>query len=129
MATYQPGTLTLPWEGVESLQTILGIVDDHGLRVDVAAKDRLEDTLRIARAKGPLRSGQEDTVISIELGLAEAALLLDALKFTDLMSMDLPFYDMVADTIQFVSDQLVSLWPAETWMKWRDNTERGHSPR
>jgi hypothetical protein len=115
-------TLRLPWEGVESLRTILGIVDDHGLRVDQQAKHNLEAKLSAAPLQhGPVAAGNEDIEVDVDLTMPEAALLLDALRFTDLMSMELPFYDMVVDTVQFVSDQLVGLWSPQAWMAWRDD--------
>lgn len=113
--------LILPWEGVESLRTILGIVDDHELKVDEAARASLDDKLDAApRAMGPIGAGTETQEVSIGVTMAEADLLLAALRFTDMMSMHLPFYDMVVETVQFVSDQLTALWPAEVWMTWRD---------
>jgi hypothetical protein len=113
--------LILPWEGVESLRTILGIVDDHELKVDEEARASLDDKLDAApRAMGPIGAGTETQEVAIGVTMAEADLLLAALRFTDMMSMHLPFYDMVVETVQFVSDQLTGLWPAEVWMAWRD---------
>ncbi len=121
MTLFDVRVLTLPWEGVESLRTILGIVDDHDLKVDEAVRASLETKIDAApRAMGAIGAGNESNEVGIGVTMAEADLLLVALRFTDMMSMHLPFYDMVVDTVQFVSDQLTNLWPAHEWMAWRD---------
>jgi hypothetical protein len=113
--------LLLPWEGIEALRTVLGIVDDHELGVDQVAKESLERKLLEApRALGPIGAGDETREVAIELELPEASLLLEALRFTDSMSMHLPFYDMIVETIQFVGDQITDLWSADEWMTHND---------
>jgi hypothetical protein len=113
--------LVLPWEGVESLRTILGIVDDHDLKVSPTALASLESKLDLApQAMGAIGSGNERSEVAIGVTMPEADLLLTALHFTDMMSMHLPFYDLVVETVQFVSDQLTNLWPSDEWMRWRD---------
>jgi hypothetical protein len=115
--------LVLPWEGVESLRTILGIVADHDLKVDSLALASLEGKLDLApQAMGAIGAGQELSEVAIGVTMPEADLLLMALRFTDVMSMHLPFYDMVVSTVQFVSDQLTNLWSSDDWMTWRDRT-------
>ena len=62
--------LELPWEGIESLRTVLGIVDDHELKVDDAAKSALERKLHEApQALGPIASGDEDRNVSINVSM------------------------------------------------------------
>jgi hypothetical protein len=120
--TNETKILTLPWEGIESLRTILGIVDDHELHVDEAAKASLEGKLSAApKQLGPMSAGAEDGDVELQVTMPEASLLLEALHFTDLMSMQLPFYDMVVETVQFVSDRLTNLWAPVEWMTWRDS--------
>ena len=64
--------------------------------------------------------GAHDGDIPIEVSLPEANLLLEGLRFTDVMSMDLPFYDMVVDTINFVGEQLLALWTNAEWLAFHD---------
>lgn len=114
-------TLRLPWEGIEALYTVLGILDDHEVRVDNDAKASLEQKLRAAPGSlGPIASGDESRNAEVSLELPEARVVLKALQVTDTMSMHLPFYDMIVETIQFVGDQITDLWTAAEWMSFND---------
>jgi hypothetical protein len=115
--------LSIPWEGIESLKVVLGIVDDHELKVDAAARESLDAKLDGApKQLGPIAAGEEHENLILQLTLAEASLLLNALHFTDLMSMELPFYDMVVHTVQFIGDRLTALWSPEEWMAFQDES-------
>jgi hypothetical protein len=115
--------LSIPWEGVESLKVVLGIVDDHELKVDADARESLEAKLDAAPQQlGPIAAGEEHENLVLHLTMREASLLLQALHFTDLMSMELPFYDMVVHTVQFIGDRLTALWSPPEWMAFRDQT-------
>ena len=109
-------SIVLPWEGVEALRTVLGILDDHEVRVDAVACETISIKLVNAVMMGP-----QDGDIPVEVSLPEANLLLEGLRFTDVMSMDLPFYDMVVDTINFVGEQLLALWTSNEWLAFHDN--------
>jgi hypothetical protein len=108
-------SMVLPWEGVEALRTVLGILDDHEVRVDTVAYESISVKLLDAVMMGP-----QDGDIPIDVSLPEANLLLEGLRFTDVMSMDLPFYDMVVDTINFVGDQLLAMWSTNEWLEFHD---------
>ena len=109
-------SMLLPWEGVEALRTVLGILDDREVRVDAVAYEAISIKLVNAVMMGP-----QDGDIPVEVSLLEANLLLEGLRFTDVMSMDLPFYDMVVDTINFVGEQLLALWTSNEWLAFHDN--------
>lgn len=108
-------TLVLPWEGVEALRTVLGILDDHEVRVDTAAYESISVKLLDA-----VMMGSREGDIPVNVSIAEANLLLEGLRFTDIMSMDLPFYDAVVDTINFVGEQLLALWTSGEWLIFHD---------
>ncbi len=113
--------LSIPWEGVESLKVVLGIVDDHEFGVDPLARASLEAKLDAApKELGPINAGEEAENLTLHMTMPEASLLLEALHFTDVMSMELPFYDMVVETIQFIGDRLTALWSPVEWMSFRD---------
>jgi hypothetical protein len=120
--------LCLPWEGIEALRTVLGILDDHEVRVDDAAKETLEQKLLAApQSLGPIASGEESRTVAVALELPEARVVLQALQFTDSMSTHLPFYDMIVETIQFVGDQITDLWTTAEWMAFNDSNQNRSS--
>jgi hypothetical protein len=114
--------LSIPWEGVESLKVVLGIVDDQEFALDESARHTLDAKLAAApKELGPISAGGEAENLTLHLTMPEASLLLQALHFTDVMSMELPFYDMVVQTIQFIGDRLTALWSPADWMAFRDS--------
>ena len=110
-------TLTMPTEGVVALQTVIGIIDDHDLRCDPEIYYNLTTTLHEAASVSTGGNGEDTT---IEITMAEADLLLRGLSFTEAMSMELPWYEMVVQTVHFVGDALLELWSNAEWMAYRD---------
>lgn len=110
-------TLTMPAEGVIALQTVIGIIDDHAIPADPWVYASLTKTLQ---ANSPVSTGAEGDEISIPLSMPEADLLLRGLSFTEAMSVQLPWYEMVIFTVQFVGDALVELWTDAEWLAYRD---------
>ena len=55
---------------------------------------------------------------AIEIGIDDAALLLDGMAFTEVMSVEFPFFEMVQWTSDFVTAELRSHWSEELWMEW-----------
>ena len=110
-------TLTMPAEGIIALQTVIGIIDDHALPADPWVYTSLTKTLR---ENSPVSPGAERDEISIPLSMPEADLLLRGLSFTEAMSVELPWYEMVIFTVQFVGDALVGLWTDAEWLAYRD---------
>ena len=47
--------------------------------------------------------------------------MLRGLAFTEAMSVELPWYEMVVYTAQFVGDALLALWTDEQWLAYRDD--------
>lgn len=113
--------LTMPAEGVVALQTVVGIIDDHDLRYDPEVYYNLTTTLHEATSVSTGGMG-EDT--SIPITMAEADLLLRGLSFTEAMSVELPWYEMVVQTVHFVGDALVELWTDAEWLIYRDGMKR-----
>lgn len=114
-------TLMMPAEGIIALQTITGILDDHEVPIDPVVADRLSRTLHEAT---PFSTGAEGEELGVELTIQEADVLLRGLAFTEAMSVELPWYDMVVHTVQFVGDALVELWTDAEWLAYRDNRPR-----
>ena len=116
-----PRVLTMPAEGVVALQTVVGIIDDHDLKYDPEVYYNLTTRLHEATSASTGGSGDDTT---IEITLPEADLLLRGLSFTEAMSIELPWYEMVVQTVHFVGDALVELWTDAEWMAYRDRTKR-----
>ena len=112
-----PGTrdLSLPPEGAEALRTVLGILDDAMIPIDGFLAADLDQ--RLAGLWGPDALG-ENRVIAISI--EEADLLLGGLRYTEAMSTELPWYDMVIQAVQFVGDAILDLWSNEEWVAWRE---------
>jgi hypothetical protein len=119
--------LRLPIEGVLALETVLGIMTDNGVPVDHDIGVSLVEKLYWAASQAT----PDDTTtnkspgvephdnVALELTIHEADTLLRGLAYTEAMSVDLPWYPMVIDTVHYVGDELLGLWPAETWMQLR----------
>jgi hypothetical protein len=100
----------LPWEGAEALRTTLGIVDDNDIPLDTDICTSLD-----RRLAGLFDDGDRTTPRPFELSIAEADTLVAGLRFTEAMSVHLDFFDMVADTCRFITDQLRELWSDDEW--------------
>ena len=109
--------LSMPAEGVIALQTVIGIIDDHALPADPWVYASLIKTLQ---ENSPVSTGGDGHEISIPLSMPEADLILRGLAFTEVMSVELPWYEMVIFTVQFVGDALVELWTDAEWLAYRD---------
>lgn len=119
-----PGTrdLTLPVDGAEALRTVLGILDDSMLPIDGFLAADLDARLAALwsppdNAAGTVGDGD---VRTIALSIEEADLLLGGLRYTEAMSTELAWYDMVIEAVQFVGDAVLDLWTEEEWLAWRE---------
>ena len=107
-------TITLPIEAGAALRETLGILDDHGEAEDPYRSASLN--LKILEVwneeewsamKGPDRP--------IEFDIEDAALILQGLAFTEAMSAELPWFDMVQWTVDFIVGELQPTWTEDEW--------------
>jgi hypothetical protein len=112
-----PGTrdLNLPPEGAEALRTVLGILDDAMIPIDSFLAAELDERLA-ALWQAPDTGAIRTITISVE----EADLLLAGLRYTEVMSTELPWYEMVIEAVQFVGDAILDLWSDDEWIAWRE---------
>jgi hypothetical protein len=103
--------LLLPPEGVGSLQTVLGSIADHEIPENPALIAQLDHKCWLA---------QHMADPAVELTQPETDVLLRGLRFTEMMSLDLPFYDALVETVRFVGDRLLALWSPDEWLAFRD---------
>lgn len=62
-----------------------------------------------------MRLHQAEDGEAIEFDISEAALLLDGMAFTEVMSVEFPFFEMVQWTSDFVTQELRSYWNENEW--------------
>ncbi len=119
--------MTLPIEAGGALRQTLGILDDHMEAEDpyraMALDQRLEELWsrdEWAAMSGPTRE--------IQLELEDAALILQGLAFTEAMSVDLPWFDMVQWTVDFISAEIRPAWTDDEWRSIAATApdQRGH---
>jgi hypothetical protein len=123
----EPRDVMLPAEAASSIDQILGIVLDSfmggsptahvgafGWGFDVERVVDLEQRLRDVWNAEELSRGEGDER-SIELSMEDVALILHGMAFTEVMSADLPWIDMVRWTSDFVTTQLRAPWTEDEW--------------
>lgn len=123
----EPRDVMLPAEAASSIDQILGIVLDSfmggsptahvgafGWGFDVEQVVDLEQRLRDVWNAEELSCGEGDER-PIELSMEDVALILHGMAFTEVMSADLPWIDMVRWTSDFVTTQLRAPWTEDEW--------------
>jgi hypothetical protein len=123
----EPRDVMLPAEAASSIDQILGIVLDSfmggsptahvgafGWGFDVEQVVDLEQRLRDVWNAEELSRGEGDER-PIELSMEDVALILHGMAFTEVMSADLPWIDMVRWTSDFVTTQLRAPWTEDEW--------------
>ncbi len=106
----EPRLVMLEQDAVLALSQILGIMlDDLFGNVDSSGwnSERILDLE--ARLMAP---AEEEGVL---LGIDDAALLLQGMAFTEVMSQDLPWIDSVRWVTDFVTEELRQHWTEDEW--------------
>ena len=123
--------MQLDGAGAGALVTILGIVldqvnlaDAEGYRTSWNVEHLLDLDTRF-HAVWPELTGSwvgfpmgdvpADESRMFEMHIEDAELLLAGMAFTEMASAELPWFDMVQWTSDFVAEQLRGLWPDEVW--------------
>ncbi|MEL7209339.1 MAG: hypothetical protein AAGK32_14075 [Actinomycetota bacterium] len=101
-------------DAAAALLELLGIVHDNDATDDLARSTRLEALLR--------QRWTEDELLTltgpdhpIRLDIEDAAALLGGLAYTEMMSSEFPWFDMVRWSVDFVTAQLRPLWTDQQW--------------
>lgn len=108
----EPRLVMLEQDAVLALSQILGIMlDDLFGNVDSSGwnSERILDLE--ARLMAP---AEEEGVL---LGIDDAALLLQGMAFTEVMSQDLPWIDSVRWVTDFITEELRQHWTEDEWRK------------
>lgn len=112
----QPRDIVFEPEAITALTEILGIMADQIM--GETSNSRWEIT-RIAELEARLMAPAPGDPVTI--GIDDAALLLDGMAFTEVMSIEFPWFEMVQWTSDFVTAELRQHWSED---EWRDFSAR-----
>lgn len=102
--------VALPIEGAAALRQILGILDDHGMAADAERADDLDERLRLPWTEQEW-ARLEGAEHGIPMSREDAVMLVDGLRFTEVMSVELPFFDHVMLVSSWIIDRLDETFP------------------
>lgn len=113
-----PRSVMLSIEAASALRQIIGIMGDHGW-TGATAEDAMRGELLDAKLiyawsaeEWQDMAGEERAV---ELELEDMGMLLGGLSFTEVMSSELPWIDMVRWSVDFIAAELRPNWSDEEW--------------
>jgi len=109
----EPRMINLPREAISAIFEILGIMSDQLMEGNMASRWDAEAVVDLQRRLSEV--GEDEAV---PLGIDDAALLLDGMAFTEMMSVSFPFFEMVQWTTEFVTSELRSHWSDEIWLAY-----------
>lgn len=108
-----PRQVTFEREAALALSEILGIITDQLMEGMMQSRWDAEHVIDLQLRLHDATDGEE-----ITLGIDDAALLLDGMAFTEVMSVEFPFFDMVQWTSDFVAAELRKYWTDEEWLQY-----------
>jgi len=109
----EPRSIVFEPDAVSALFEILGIMTDQLMEGNMASRWDAEAVVGLQMRLSGLQEGE-----AVEIGIDDAALLLDGMAFTEVMSVDFPFFEMVQWTSDFVTAELRSHWSEDLWLAY-----------
>ncbi len=115
--------ITLTGDARSALAQIIAIMTDQVLgeannrRWTVDRLMELEARMGIVLGVDDVCAGPGETT-TVTIGIDDAALLLDGMAFTEMASVDLPWFDMVRWTSDFVTAELRPHWSQDDWQTY-----------
>ena len=100
-------------EAVSALFEILEIMTDQLIEGNMLGRWDTEAVVELQMRLSGIQKGE-----AVEIGIDDAALLLDGMAFIEVMSVDFPFFEMVQWTSDFVTSELRSHWSEESWLAY-----------
>ncbi len=111
-----PRSITLPIEAGAAIRETLGILGDHEQSDDQLRALMLEQRVWESWTPDEWASMQgADQPIDFEL--EDAAIILQGLAFTEIMSVELPWFPMVQWTVDFMTAELRPAWTDDEWRR------------
>lgn len=108
-----PRNVTLPPEAAMALNEIIGIMTDQLVDGNMQSRWNAEVLVELE-----MRLHEAEDGSAIQMGIDDAALLLDGMAFTEVMSVEFPFFEMVQWTSDFVTTELRSHWTEDEWREF-----------
>jgi hypothetical protein len=112
----EPRSVKFEPEAVLALFEILGIMSDQLMEGNMEQRWDAEHVVDLQIRLADAREGSP-----VDIGIDDAALLLDGMAFTEVMSIEFPFFEMVQWTSDFVTEELRQHWSED---QWRDFVSR-----
>lgn len=109
----EPRSVTFEQEAVLALSEILGIMSDQLMDGEMQQRWDAEHVVDLQLRLNDAHGGD-----AIEIGIDDAALLLDGMAFTEVMSVEFPFFEMVQWTSDFVTEELRQHWSEDQWRRY-----------
>ncbi len=108
-----PRTIVFETEAVSALFEILEIMTDQLMEGNMLSRWDTEAVFDLQMRLAGVGAGEP-----VDMGIDDAALLLDGMAFTEVMSADFPFIEMVRWTSDFIAGELRSHWSEDEWMAY-----------
>ena len=109
----EPRLIVFEPEAVSALFEILEIMTDQLIEGNMLGRWDTEAVVELQMRLSGIQKGE-----ALEIGIDDAALLLDGMAFIEVMSVDFPFFEMVQWTSDFVTSELRSHWSEDLWLDY-----------
>lgn len=109
----EPREISLEGDAVAALGQIVGIMSDHMYSADGLGDWSVE---QLADLDAKLSQATGGGVV--QFGIDDVALLLQGMAFTEIMSVELPWFDMVQWTSDFITGELRRHWTEDEWRQY-----------
>ena len=109
----EPRSIVFETDAVSALFEILEIMTDQLMEGNMLSRWDGEAVLDLQMRLSGLQAGE-----AVEMGIDDAALLLDGMAFVEVMSVDFPFFEMVQWTSDFVTAELRAHWSEDLWLAY-----------
>ena len=116
-------TFDLSADARAAVAQLVGIMSDQVMDGDGPARWEYEELMRLEHRFGvtmgidDVGRGPSDGV-TVTVGMEDVALLLDGMAFTEVMSADFPWIDMVRWTADFITGELREHWTEDEWREF-----------
>ena len=107
----EPRQLSLGPDALATLLQLVGIMTDQVMSGDLPRWE-VESLLQLEVA---LETAAMDPGSPVTLGLDDVAMLLEGMAFTEVASAELPWFDMVRWTSDFLTAELRPFWTDDQW--------------